>query len=41
MNKSDILNLYKFGQYYNPAHSHYNNPSARIVCDRCFETNIK
>ena len=36
-----LINVYKYGQYYNPAYTHYKNPSACVSCDRCFKSNLK
>ncbi len=33
--------IYHFGDYYNPAHTHYNNPNSAVQCDRCNKKNIK
>lgn len=37
--KENMLNLCKYGTYYNPATKHYNN-NANVVCDRCFRNNL-
>ena len=34
MDPQDMLNVVKFGTFYNPASNHYAN-SLKVVCDRC------
>ena len=41
MNKTTNLEIYRYGQYYNPAHTHYKNPLANVSCDRCFKSNLE
>lgn len=41
MNKTTNLEVYRYGQYYNPAHIHYKNPLANVSCDRCFRSNLE
>lgn len=37
---NNILDTYKYGKYYNPATSHYNNPTTTVICDRCGKQNL-
>lgn len=37
--KDIMLNICKYGTYYNPATKHYNT-NATVVCDRCFRSNL-
>jgi len=39
ISKEIMLNISKYGIYYNPASKHYNS-NTNVVCDRCFKHNI-
>lgn len=39
VDKETIIQICRYGKYYNPAEAHYNNGQS-IVCDRCFKRNL-
>lgn len=39
MNFNTLVNIYYFGNYYNPADKRY-YPGASVRCDRCLKNNI-
>lgn len=39
LDENTTFNIYKYGNYYNPAHSHYNRIT-NVVCDRCLKKNL-
>lgn len=39
MNQEILRNIVQYGQYYNPASSHYNTVTS-VICDRCLQNNL-
>src|ERR1041385_9543122 len=39
LNKETMLEITKYGKYYNPASFHYNNKQS-VMCDRCYKQNL-
>jgi hypothetical protein len=37
----ELLDVFKYGKYYNPAYLHYNKSDAVVICDRCKRSNLK
>ena len=39
INKETMINICKYGTYYNPASKHYTE-GANVVCDKCYKNNL-
>jgi hypothetical protein len=40
IDKETMINICKYGKYYNPASNHYGGSSKNVVCDRCHKNRL-